>query len=216
MRNLSTFDYLHFDQIDYFLVRNRWKNTVKNAETDPDAPIDSDHYPLWMRNEIKFKRIRKQPHYQNKFDFDVDDETKQQFNNEFRSQLGHGVSGDGENIETALNHAAKHLNAKPTQARKPWISENTLRLIEEKHWLEQNRNETTKDKIKEIRKSKRNDWKVYTERIISDELDIKDKWMGIAFLNKNAQTEFIRIRRPTWKQGGHQAKSRSYSRLFGQ
>ena len=33
------------EQNDYILTQNRWKNTVKNAESDTNANIDSDHYP---------------------------------------------------------------------------------------------------------------------------------------------------------------------------
>ena len=32
-------------QIDYWLIAHRWKNMVKDAEADPQANIDTDHYP---------------------------------------------------------------------------------------------------------------------------------------------------------------------------
>ena len=34
------------EQLDYWLVPNRWKNTIKNMESDTTANIDSDHYPV--------------------------------------------------------------------------------------------------------------------------------------------------------------------------
>ena len=37
----------HYDQLDYILIPNRWKNGITNAESDMEANIDSDHFPVW-------------------------------------------------------------------------------------------------------------------------------------------------------------------------
>ena len=55
-RNESTWDSFHFDQIDYILTRNRWKNASRNCEMAVHAQIDSDHYPIWSKFKIEFKK----------------------------------------------------------------------------------------------------------------------------------------------------------------
>ena len=43
------------NQIDYIMVRNRFKNNVKNAKTYPGADINSDHNPVVIKLQIKLK-----------------------------------------------------------------------------------------------------------------------------------------------------------------
>ena len=44
-------------QIDYIMVKNRFKNQVKESRSYPGADIDSDHNLVMMKCELKFKRI---------------------------------------------------------------------------------------------------------------------------------------------------------------
>lgn len=44
-------------QIDYIMVKNRFKNQVKESRSYPEADIDSDHNLVMMKRELKFKRI---------------------------------------------------------------------------------------------------------------------------------------------------------------
>ena len=46
-------------QIDYILVRHRYRNAVKNSKAYPGAVADSDHNLVLMENELKLKTIRK-------------------------------------------------------------------------------------------------------------------------------------------------------------
>ena len=43
-----------FHQIDFILTPNRWKNCTNNAYSDPDAMVDSDHFPVIAENVINF------------------------------------------------------------------------------------------------------------------------------------------------------------------
>lgn len=54
VRTDTNWDVHNFDQIDYLLVRSRWKNSVRNCETDVNSTIDSDHYLMWMIIKITF------------------------------------------------------------------------------------------------------------------------------------------------------------------
>ena len=46
-------------QIDYILVRHRYRNAVKNSRAYPGADADTDHNLVLMENEIRFKTIKK-------------------------------------------------------------------------------------------------------------------------------------------------------------
>ena len=44
-----------YETLDYILVPNRWKNTFKNVEADPNTYVDSDHFCLLADIQIKLK-----------------------------------------------------------------------------------------------------------------------------------------------------------------
>jgi len=44
-------------QIDYILVKKRFRNQVKESRSYPGADIDSDHNLLMMKSNLKFKKI---------------------------------------------------------------------------------------------------------------------------------------------------------------
>ena len=45
------------NQIDFILVKNRWKSSIKTAKTMPGADVGSDHQLLIAMVRIKLKRI---------------------------------------------------------------------------------------------------------------------------------------------------------------
>ena len=45
-----------YETLDYILVQNKWKNTVKNIEVDREV-IDSDHYPVIAKIRIELKVV---------------------------------------------------------------------------------------------------------------------------------------------------------------
>lgn len=44
-----------YEVLDYFLTPNRWKNIVTNIESDTQANITSDHFPIWAQINIRLK-----------------------------------------------------------------------------------------------------------------------------------------------------------------
>ena len=45
-----------YDQIDFVLTPHRWRNGVKDAESHPEANIDSDHFPVVITNQFKYQK----------------------------------------------------------------------------------------------------------------------------------------------------------------
>ena len=46
-------------QLDYVLVKHRYKNGVKNARAYPGLDVYSDHNPVVVHMKVKFKTIKK-------------------------------------------------------------------------------------------------------------------------------------------------------------
>ena len=43
------------EQIDDIAVQQRWKNTITNAESNTNANLDSDHYPVTATIKTKLR-----------------------------------------------------------------------------------------------------------------------------------------------------------------
>lgn len=46
-------------QIDYILVRKRFRNQVRRCKTYPGADVDSDHNLLMMKSNVTYKKLKK-------------------------------------------------------------------------------------------------------------------------------------------------------------
>lgn len=45
-------------QLDYILVRNRYRNEMKNSKSFPVADVESDHIPIIMTSQLYMKKLR--------------------------------------------------------------------------------------------------------------------------------------------------------------
>ena len=50
------------NQIDYILIRKRFRNSIKNCQTYPGADINSDHNPVIANVKLNLKVIKKPQH----------------------------------------------------------------------------------------------------------------------------------------------------------
>ena len=76
------------NQIDYILVRRRFRNSIKNVKTYPGADIMSDHCLLLGKFKVKIKRVKKSQK-KPKYDLDLLKQTeyKQKFSLEVRNRF---------------------------------------------------------------------------------------------------------------------------------
>ncbi len=44
-----------FEMIDYVIIPNRWKNSIKHVESDIHANINTDHFPIKVKIIIDLK-----------------------------------------------------------------------------------------------------------------------------------------------------------------
>ena len=147
-------------QIDYILVKERYRNSVKDARTYPGADMDSDHNLLVSKLQVKLKKIRKgrrekrwnldklrcDRSVQEKFVKGVEEDIRN------KKQLQENIEGRwGEIKEVVIRNAEKYIGyEEKKKVKKPWISEEMIRKMDERRrWKRQN-TEYAKKKYKEL------------------------------------------------------------------
>lgn len=134
------------NQIDYILIRNRFKNAVKQVKTYPGADIGSDHIPVTCKIQIKVKKPQKsaikEQHDLNKLQ---DEQTRMKYNLEIRNYFEALEAEETEqqpeaNIEEEWQHlklsiisaSKKFLPKKKKTSGKEWMTEEILAKMEKR------------------------------------------------------------------------------------
>lgn len=148
------------NQIDYFLINKRYRNSIKAAKTYPGADVSTDHNPVIIRIEVKFKKLIPKQN-KNKGDISqLQDPVK-------REQLATRINNELRQLETTQNEnsnkkweALKNSISKPIQEilgknksnnkTKTWMTDEILQMMEERR-LHKNK-DTYKGIQREIRK----------------------------------------------------------------
>ena len=169
------------DQVDFILAQRRWINSITNAETDPDANVDSDHFPVIANIEIKLK-VPQKPSL-NKFSklIKPTKETIMNFNDKFI------VTYNSQNLKTYqvitnnIKQTAEETWTKATKIdRTDWISNNTKILLDHRqHARDLGDIYTFATLTKTIKKYRTGGKRILANEMIKAEMDIRDKWMGI-------------------------------------
>src|SRR5277367_1279237 len=79
-------------QIDYIMVKQRYRNGVKGSKSYPGADVYSDHNLVAMRMKIKLKKIGNNKR-QKKWDLERFEKTKELFQNDIEKKLGEERTG---------------------------------------------------------------------------------------------------------------------------
>ena len=152
------------NQIDYILVNNRYRNSVKAAKTYPGADINSDHNPVIAKLNVRMKTIKKRI---NKYtdpkilkNSKIHDAVKKEVNECMRDiDTSEELSVDKKwkQIQTKLETITeKHLRSKRTK-KKQWMTSEILDLMEERRNSKGNKdeyrtiNKVVQKKIKEAK-----------------------------------------------------------------
>ena len=124
-------------QIDYMMVKQRYRNSVKSSWSYPGADVDSDHNLFSMRVQVRLKKIKKGKR-QRKWDVD-----KLMTNEEaFRKGIEESVRCE-QNVsvkerwkrlkETVVKSAVTHIGYKSGRvAKKPWITSEVMNKMRER------------------------------------------------------------------------------------
>ena len=147
------------NQIDYILIRNRWKSCIKDAKTRPGADGDTDHILLTADIRVTLSAAKKKKHKPQPNLLNLKDSThRDRYATRLDEVLSHTdprntVEEDWKTLKEAVtNTALETLGKKRRVPKKPWISQEVLTLAEEKSTLMKQRNRgTTKLRIRELK-----------------------------------------------------------------
>ena len=160
----------HHNQIDYILVKKRFRSGVNLARTRsfPGADIGSDHDLLMMTFHLRLKKISKPKYTRVKFDLEklkdpaIAETFQAMIGGKFAalSVLGEEDSNVDSMItvfNTVMTDTASEILGKHHQSKKPWVTTDILELCDKRRELKQGRKdpegaERYRDLNRQIRK----------------------------------------------------------------
>lgn len=169
----DTTDHVVRNQIDYILVKERYRNSIISVKTYPGADVGSDHNPLVASMRVKMKKlIRKTQNTKIDAKRLKEPEIKQRMTEEVnknlmrvRKQIFETNETDAKwNImETTITETQRTiLNPTTTNKKKPWMTDYILQLMENR------RGYKNKDQIK---------YKEIHRQIHKEIKHAKEKWL---------------------------------------
>lgn len=144
-------------QIDYIMVKDRYRNSVKNSHAYPGPDMDSDHNVVIMDVILRLKRVRKVRGLR-KWDLDkLKRVNKQDLDRKLGEQLKDKPNCGNVNDQwVRLRDAVQKVGEteigyrKGPVAKKPWVTEEMLTLMDERRKWKNVNSEEGKRKYREL------------------------------------------------------------------
>ena len=135
-------DGIHRNMIDLILIQQRWKTSVINCRTFQSADISSDHSLVLCNIKLRLKKLYNKPLHGCKVDVNRlrDEKTRQSYSSTLARNIRtieptEDLEKHASEIGKAIKNAAEATIPARRTARKHWISEETLKLADEKRKL---------------------------------------------------------------------------------
>ena len=138
------------NQIDYILIRRRWRSSVKVTRTYPGADCGSDHQLLVAEIRIKLKSMkRKAP--PRRYDVrQINDQYRLEVTNSFQVLLEKEEEWTPnelwEQTKEAISKAAQKNLPKPKKSRSSWLSDEVGKLADERRLIKAKGLQSSRDK----------------------------------------------------------------------
>lgn len=126
-------------QIDYIMVRQRFRNQVLDCKTFPGADVDSDHNLLVMKCRLKLKKLKKGIKPKK---WELGNLKEKNIREGFQEKIVQELNGKSKPLTVddewavlkgVISKAADEKVGRKTRTiRKPWITEEILELIDER------------------------------------------------------------------------------------
>ena len=146
-------------QLDYIMVKKRYRNSVKDSHAFPGADVDSDHNLVTMKVRLTLKRL-KQPARRLKWNLEaLKGIGKEKLNKGVTTRLlerGDSVEADTNAKWNTLKRAViesaeQNIGRERRRAsKKPWVTETMLRKMDERRKWKRVNNEEGKRKYREL------------------------------------------------------------------
>ena len=166
----------HFGQIDFVLVQCAWMNTISHVYSDMSLVLSSHHFVVVADLQVAIsKNVQKharQPH------FCISSLHDEEIANRFAALFDDNMAGHEkhDNSPDALRHAISNafrdaaescLPRRAKVAKRPWISTNTLELLEKRD-VARTRGDTTGERSlsKQIKHSVADDREIWLNQLL--------------------------------------------------
>lgn len=133
-------------QIHFIIVKNRFKNQIKDSRSYPEADTDSEHNLVMIRCNLTFKNIKRRKNI-NRWEINKLKEEKEikkfkEYTNTIKIQEEQDINTRWTTLKNATINAANEIitKTKDTQPRKEWI---TLEIVEIKKERRKYKNSNT-------------------------------------------------------------------------
>ena len=135
------------NQIDYITVNRRFRNSIRDILTHPEADCNSDHNMLVGKIKVKLQRLKHHKFTSSKLDLkslEKEKEVKEKFYKEVEAKMekineNQCVEQLVKVFQTSLKEAAKTSTPNcPKKKHKPWITPEILELMNERRKVKNN------------------------------------------------------------------------------
>ena len=122
------------NQIDYILIKRRFRNAILDVETDPNADCDTDHNPLICKLRLRLQHKAEKSVTKSYIDWNAcDEETLEKYQKLFWESYGNpGHNVDFEKLNASFALAKECLPKKRVNKHKPWMTPEILDLMEKR------------------------------------------------------------------------------------
>ena len=161
---------------------------MKHLEADPQRGIDSDHYPLRAELIINLKtRYKEAPNPPQEL-LKCTEEQNKKYNEAFRESMEQSAEHEARYdkiIRSMHNGSEENIPRRQKYKRKDHLTKEATHIINERlqAWKDyewDNANILTK----EIKLQMRTDRRQRILGMVSKDLDIRDRWMGLRYMKK--------------------------------
>ena len=162
-------------QLDYIMVKQRFRNQVLDCKAFPGADMDSDHNFVVMKCRLKLKKLRKS-HKIERWNLQnlKKNEVKKDYANYIESKLKNknerfSVEEEWKSLKKdILESADKNIGKCKIVGRKPWITENILRLMDERRNNKNRKDEKSQSEYRRLRNQIKRECKLAKEEWINE------------------------------------------------
>lgn len=164
-------------QLDYILMKQRYRNQIKSCHSYPGPDIDSDHTLVLAKCNISFKRTKRSVKKKWRTEGLKEEETKMAFE-ERTNKIANGSEEPMKwnNIKMGIIEATNEvLGKRKLEPRKPWMTEEILNLIQERNKFRKENNMDDYKRIKNHITTKCREEKEKWTKSIAEEIEEDQK-----------------------------------------
>lgn len=196
------------NQIDYVLVQQRWKSSVRDAKTYPGLDCGSDHNALVAEVSLKLKKVLKNKPKDNRWHLIKEDKYKEELSEAIKqlpqSRMNELTANElWMEFRDLLETPAKKYHSQ-NLTKKPWIATETMELINKRQAIKckgmQHNLETYNELTKNINRALRLDKKHFIETICKEienhrvDNEPRDLFKKVKYLSQSLQPRYLPVK----------------------